>query len=213
MTETRSYNSPLRDEQAQATRAAILDALFALMGDADAPDDITTDAIARAAGVQRRTVHRHFPTRDDLFAAFWPWINARIGAASAPATLADILDGPTRAFPRFDAHEPVIRAALHSRTGRAMRLSSVPARQEAFARLLGPVVAHLPPDRARMVTALAHLLFSASAWETLKDYGGLTGAQAGQAASWALGTILSAIAPGDETADPSPPLTETRDER
>lgn len=201
MSETRSYHSPLRDEQAQATRAAILDALFVLMDSAEAPDEITTEAIARQAGVQRRTVHRHFPTRDDLFAAFWPWINARIGANPAPASREDVLRGPEEAFPRFDAHEAVMRAALHTRTGREVRLQSVAERRRHFAESLSSVTAPLADEQARMVGALAHLLFSASAWEVMKDYGGLTGAQAGRAASWALDLVLSAAASGNLPAD------------
>ncbi len=84
MQDRRSYRSPLRDEQAQATRERVLDALYALMAEAGEAGDITTEAIATRAGVQRRTLFRHFPTRDALFAAFWPWINARLGAHPSP---------------------------------------------------------------------------------------------------------------------------------
>lgn len=197
----RSYHSPLRERQAEETRAAILDALYVLMDAADAPDDITTEAIAQQAGVQRRTVHRHFPTRDDLFAAFWPHINARIGAAHTPDGMRDIVDGPREAFPRFDRHEAAMRAAIHSRTGRDMRMGTVPERRARFARALAPATASLTASQAEMVEALAHLLFSASAWEVLKDYGGLTGARSGEAASWALEVILSAVTSGHLPAD------------
>jgi 8-oxo-dGTP pyrophosphatase MutT (NUDIX family) len=112
MSEVRAYNSPLREEKARSTREAIFVALFALMGSAGAPDEITTEAIAQKAGVQRRTLFRHFATKDDLLAAFWPWLNARIGVSSAPETLQGIIDGPRRTFHQFDAHEAAIRAAL-----------------------------------------------------------------------------------------------------
>jgi AcrR family transcriptional regulator len=209
----RSYNSPLREEQAQATREAILQALHDLMTRQDGPEDITTEAIAQAAGIQRRTVHRYFPTREDLLAAFWPWLNARIGASTAPETLADIVAGPLDTFPRFDAHEAAMRAAIHSRTGREMRLGTVATRRARFARALAPATAQLPAAQAEMVEALAHLLYSASAWEVMKDYGGLTGAQAGRAATWALEVILSAVASGGAPADVASPDKETRDER
>lgn len=194
--ETRSYNSPLRDEKARETREAILGALYRLMNTTGVPDEISMDAIAGEAGVQRRTVFRHFPTKDDLLTAFWPWLNALIGASIAPRDVHDIVGGPLEAFPRFDAHEAAIRASLHSRTGRDMRAGMVAGRRLHFAAALASRLSTLSPAEARRVEALAHLLYSASAWEVLRDYGGLTGAQAGEAASWALETILSAVASG-----------------
>ena len=201
MPTARAYNSPLREERSRETRDAILVALFDLMKEAGAPDEIGMEAIAQRAGVQRRTIFRHFASKDELLVAFWPWLNQRIGASIAPASPRDIADGPRQAFPLFDAHEQVMRAALHSRTGREMRMGMVATRRKNFAAALGPALASLPPDQARKVGALAHLLYSASAWEVLKDYGGLDGAQAGETASWALELILSAIGPRETPAD------------
>lgn len=198
---TRVYNSPLREQKARATREAILEALYGLMDDAAAPDDIGMDDIARRAGIERRTVFRHFATKEDLYAAFWPWVNARIGVSPTPRSAADIVDGPRHAFSRFEAHEGAMRAALHSRTGREMRAGVVEDRRILFADALAPVCAGLASEDVAKVEALAHLLYSASAWEVLKDYGGLSGAQAGEAASWALEVILSAVTKGEFRAD------------
>ncbi|MEP9396427.1 TetR family transcriptional regulator [Mesorhizobium sp. KR2-14] len=199
MSDTRSYNSPLREGKARETREAILNALYRLMSASCMPDEISMEAIATEAGVQRRTVFRHFPTKDDLLTAFWPWLNELMGASISPEDVRDIVKGPQEAFPRFDAHEAAIRASLHSRTGRDMRAGMVASRRLRFAGALAPVLSELSPAEARRVEALAHLLYSASAWEVLKDYGGLTGAQAGEAASWALDTILSAVGSGSLT--------------
>ncbi|MBE9640665.1 TetR family transcriptional regulator [Salipiger mangrovisoli] len=212
MTATRTYNSPLRDEKARATREAILQALYDLMKDAEDSSEIGMDAIAGRAGVQKRTVFRHFSTKEELFAAFWPWLNARIGASVSPRAPRDVLDGPRHAFPLFDDHEAAMRAALHTRTGREMRMGTVEARRIHFANALAPVCVSLAPEESRKVTALAHLLYSASAWEVLKDYGGLSGAQAGEAASWALEVILSAVTKGDVRADIASQRKDERDE-
>ncbi|WEJ12169.1 TetR/AcrR family transcriptional regulator [Sinorhizobium prairiense] len=198
---TRAYNSPLREERARETHDAILAALLSLMQSSALPDDISMEAIAAEAGVQRRTIFRHFASKDDLLFEFWPWFNARIGVSIKPETLRDIVSGPPRAFPLFDEHEAAMRAALHSRTGRRMRLGTVSARRKYFSGALAPVLSALPPERARKVEALAHLLYSASAWEVLKDYGGLDGTQAGETASWALELILSAVGSGESPAD------------
>ncbi|MDX8518997.1 TetR/AcrR family transcriptional regulator [Mesorhizobium dulcispinae] len=201
MSQVRTYNSPMREEKARETHEAILCALFELMDSATAADEISMEAIAQKAGVQRRTVFRHFATKDDLLTAFWPWLNARIGASTTPETPKDIIDGPRRAFPRFDMHDAAIRSSLHSRTGREMRMGTVAGRRANFRRALAPAISSLQPADAEKVEALAHLLFSASAWEVLKDYGGLTGAQAGETASWALEVILSAVTPGHSPAE------------
>ena len=201
MSTVRAYNSPLREEKSRETREAILLALFALMQSSAAPDEIGTEAIAQKAGVQRRTLFRHFASKDELLAAFWPWLNDRIGASIKPEKPQDIIDGPRQAFPLFDAHEAAIRAALHSRTGREMRMGTVRTRRQNFSRALAPALASLSATKAKRVEALAHLLYSASAWEVLKDYGDLDGAQAGETASWALKLILSAIGTSETPAD------------
>lgn len=196
----RTYKSPLREEKAKATRESILEALYELM-DGPAPDEIGMEAIAECAGVQRRTIFRHFATKEDLYAAFWPWLNARIGASPNPRTPFDIVDGPRTAFRKFDKHEAAMRAALHTRTGREMRSGTIEGRRIKFANALAPICAGLPPEEVRKAEALAHLLYSASAWEVLKDYGGLSGAQAGETATWALEVILSAVTKGEFPAD------------
>jgi AcrR family transcriptional regulator len=198
---TRTYNSPVRAAQFRDTREAILSALFSLMGSAANPDDIGMDAIAAQAGLQRRTIFRHFESKEELLRAFWPWLNARIGASVNPVTVEDIAGGPRKAFPLFDVHEAAIRGAIHSHTGRQMRAGTIVERRRDFSAALAPALETLPNPERQKIEALAHLLYSASAWEALKDYSGLDGTQAGEAASWALELILSAISLGETAAD------------
>lgn len=94
-----------------------------------------------------------------------------------------------------------MRAALHSRTGWEMRAGTIADRRRDFSAALAPALDKLSRSECQKIEALAHLLYSASAWEVLKDYGGLDGTQAGEAASWALELILSAITSSETAAD------------
>jgi AcrR family transcriptional regulator len=154
--------------------------------------------------VQKRTVFRHFETREALFDAFWIWFNKRLALVLAPDTAAALIAAPREAFARFDEAEGVVRASLQSASGRAMRNRGVTARRQAFATALASALAGLPEDERRRVTALAHLLYSAPAWEVMKDFGGLSGREAGEAASWALELILSAVSRSESVADDIP---------
>ena len=58
-----SYRSPLRASQTAATRERIVEACVALM---HRGADLTYASVAAEAGVQERTVYRHFPKKQDL---------------------------------------------------------------------------------------------------------------------------------------------------
>lgn len=175
-----------------STRGRILQA-FADILEETGDEDVVFDQIAQAAGVERRTVFRHFPNRDALLQAFWQWIGTRIGPHILPGSLDELLDMPPRIYAGFDAHEPLIRASLHSPSGRAMRLQALPERRRRFAEILREGLPSLPEAARRDVEALSHLLVSASAWETLKDYAGLSGPEAGETVSRALKRMIARL--------------------
>lgn len=165
--------------QADATRDRILQAVADVL-DASGGEDALIDEIAKAAGVERRTVFRQFPNKTELLRAFWVWIGARIGPQILPSTLDDLIAMPPPIFDGFDAHENVIRASLHSPSGRAMRLETIPARRQSFAHIVETGLADLAPTQRHEFLTLTHLMVSAAAWETMKDFTGLTGLQAGK---------------------------------
>lgn len=213
-TKRRSYSSPLRAAQAQETRERILAGVAAWM-QGDAPGEFTLDAVARKAGVERRTVFRHFDTKEALLEAFWGWINHRIAPKTLPASLEELVAAPRATFARFDEHEGVVRASLRSPAGRAMRMAAVPARQQAFRAALREATSGASPIDRRRLEAIAHALYSAAAWETMRDYAGVTGPQAGDAASWALGVLVETIRRAGNAEAPrtiSPPSTSKKGE-
>jgi AcrR family transcriptional regulator len=64
----RKYELKKRAEDVAATRRRITEAAVALHGTLG-PSRTTMSAVAEEAGVERRTLYRHFPTEADLFAA------------------------------------------------------------------------------------------------------------------------------------------------
>jgi AcrR family transcriptional regulator len=64
----RKYELKKRAEQMGETRMRITDAAIELHGSVG-PSRTTMSAVAERAGVERRTLYRHFPTEADLFAA------------------------------------------------------------------------------------------------------------------------------------------------
>ena len=79
----RTYSSPLRAEQAEQTRARIVQAAVDLLAEGDAGDLAMPDVAARA-GVSVRTVYRSFATKDELLDAVIDWINAHIEGRAGP---------------------------------------------------------------------------------------------------------------------------------
>lgn len=185
------YESPLRAEQSEATRERILGAVEAIFR--EHPDSaLAFDEIASVSGVNRRTIFRHFPTKEALLEAFWKRTNASLGVQFWPENETDLVALPPGLFASLDRIEGIVRASHSSGAGRDMRLQANPERQRAFRLALAGVTAGLPASRARQVEAAVQLLFSATAWQTMKDYWGLTGHEAGEAVAWAIGALLEA---------------------
>jgi AcrR family transcriptional regulator len=91
---SRTYSSPLRENQAQRTRDLILDALTELLA-THRVDEVSTKQIAARAGVSQPTVYRHFPDRAALVHGLTDRIERMIAASGIPEpqTLEDWIEG------------------------------------------------------------------------------------------------------------------------
>jgi AcrR family transcriptional regulator len=77
---------PEPDPRVAATRSRVLSAVAALL-ESGGPSEVTHSSVARAAGVGRATVYRHWPRIDDLLADA---IETRLGV-TPPGTTGDAL--------------------------------------------------------------------------------------------------------------------------
>jgi AcrR family transcriptional regulator len=194
---SRNYESPLRAEQALATRERILQAVGEIF-ERDPEIAFSVDDLAREAGVNRRTVFRHFQDKDALLDAFWARANEKLGVRVWPENELDLAAIPPELFAALDRHEGIVRASNVSVAGREVRLRANDQRQAAFRKSLEAVSEQLSPERRKQLEALVHLLFSPAAWQTMRDHWGLTGREAGEASAWAIQALLTAARKGDD---------------
>ena len=186
-----TYHSPLREAQTAATAQRILEAVGTVLERGEEP---TFALVADAAGCQERTVYRHFPTKEDLAAAFWDWQYSFLGprdwSLDTEAQLLALID---RSFRTFDEHPELIKAMLHTRHGRAARLSENEQRRAMAERCVDNAVPGLDADRRRRAAAATQLLFYAAAWEVLRDYWDMDGEEAATTACLTLTAMLEGL--------------------
>jgi AcrR family transcriptional regulator len=189
----RSYTSPLRAEQAAATRDRIIAAAVELLAEEHGGDPAMPE-VAERAGVSVRTAYRHFATRDDLLDAVVAWIGEQITrAAGPPPTAAD--EYTERASELIHALydlEPLYRALFATPAGRASHRRGASARQDEIRLAFAGELAAMDPERARLFAALVQLVTSSTGVFFLKDYPGLSADEVARALVWATAALASA---------------------
>src|SRR5688572_9027022 len=192
---TAAYQSPLRAKQKEATRQRILDAAGRLMEDRGL-EEFSFASIAKEAGIKERTVYRHFPTRTTLIESLCEWFQERIHYGEFAHTEADLLAKPEQIFPGFEKNEQLARALWSSPQGRAFRLSNVEERKAGIKAAIADAVQGLPARQAKWIAAAIHALLSSATWQSMNDYWGLSGEEAGKASSMAMELILNGVRAG-----------------
>ncbi|CDO36597.1 putative transcriptional regulator protein, TetR family [Novosphingobium sp. KN65.2] len=181
--------TPIRQVHRDLTRERILEAAAELMAETMDIAVPTADIGARA-GVAARTVYRHFPSRELLDQAVWPRVVARMQMQGNPVSVADLVQMPRRIFPNLDQREGLVRAALHSEVARQTSQLTNPSRQAAMLACSYEALPDLDDGTRRRRAAVLLSICSAQGWEALKDLGGLSGEEAGLAASEAIAVLL-----------------------
>jgi AcrR family transcriptional regulator len=178
----------LPDARAALVRGRILEGMSAVLAQGDAP---TFANVARAAGVPERTLYRHFPTREALLSGMFDWANERLGFhGELPTSREEVSALVRRVFPGFDSLSPVIHELLVAPEGRTARLSNKGARQRAALAVVRDAAGALDRTAARHVAAVVQVLTTAAAWQALRDYWDMSGAEAAEASALAVELLL-----------------------
>jgi AcrR family transcriptional regulator len=191
----------LQEAKSAVVRERVLEGVAEVLGGGD---DLTFARVARAAGVPERTVYRHFPTREALLTAVFQWANRRIGFdGERPADGREAAETVRRVFRAFDDIAPVIRELLIAPEGQLARLSDNERRQQAALAVVDREAPGLDSTDRRRIAAVVQLLTAAASWQTLRDYWGMDGAEAGEAAALAVELVLDGARTRADAATPT----------
>jgi len=180
----RVYRSELRAEQAEETRARILDAAVRVIAGGLAY--VSIPAVAREAGVSVATVYRHFATKRDLLAAVYPHAvrQAGLNELVIPRSMDELLDGLPAYFVRTDSLGDLARVAMASPASEAVRALNMPDRLAMFRRIADSVVPKpSEADRDRIARLLV-ILTASSALRLWRDHLGLSVDEAAEDVDW-----------------------------
>jgi AcrR family transcriptional regulator len=190
---TRRYESTVRPQQAAATRERIVDAGCELLRSSSVRNwqALTIRAVAERAGVNERTVYRHFANERGLRDAVMTRLEAQAGIELDGLTLEGIADVTERIFGVVSAHPFGPSAQLDPTLDDAGR------RQRGA--LLGAVTERTPDwpvaDRA-IAAAMFDVLWGVATYERLVGAWQLDPDRAVGGITWVIGLIESAISAG-----------------
>lgn len=193
MSQVRPYESPLRAEQMEQTRARIFEAFAEALVDPTV-GEVTVPVVAKRARVSVRTVYRHFPTKEALYDAWGDWVdeNLHLMVHSYPETIEGLNEMVPGLFRTYDENEPLVRALL-SKQAQELRARTRRRRMRGPAKALGELTRGLDEDARKRALAVIYLLISAPAWQAMREQSNLDGDETGKAAAWAVRVLTEEL--------------------
>lgn len=189
---TRGYRSELRAQQAEDTRARILDAALRVIAGGLA--FVSVPGVAREAGVSVPTVYRHFATKHDLLAAVYPHAMRRAGLDEPviPRSMDELRQGLRPYFERTDSLGDLARAAMASPASDDVRRLNIPRRLAAFRRVADSIEPKPSKVNRDRIARLLVILTASSALRMWRDQLGSSVDEAADDVDWVLRAITSA---------------------
>lgn len=188
----RAYRSQLRAQQAEQTRARILDATVRVMAGGIA--SVSIPAVSREAGVSVPTIYRHFRTKHDLLAALYPHIAGRsgLGEFAAPHSMDELRDGVRAIFDRLDSVDDLARAAMASPAAEEARRISMPDRLALGRQLADTIVPKLAESDRNRIARLLVVLTTSSALRVWRDHLDSSVDEAADDVDWVIRAAIAA---------------------
>jgi AcrR family transcriptional regulator len=191
----REYRSELRAQQAEETRARILDATSRVMASGLAY--VSIPAIAREAGVSIPTIYRHFGTKRGLLSAVYPHAVRRAGLdkLQLPGSIDELRAGMRAYFDRLESFDDLARAAMASPASQEVRALNMPVRLALFRRIADSIVpTPSEVDRDRIARLLVVLTASSSV-RLWRDQLGASVDEAADDVDWVIDAVIASTKP------------------
>jgi AcrR family transcriptional regulator len=191
--ERRRYESPLRRAQAAETRDRIVAAGAELVHGSPRWDwrDLTVRAVAEQAGVNHRTVYRHFASERDLHDAIVRRLEEEAGEPLAGLDLESLPDVTARVFSYLSSF------ALRTRAGDNPTLVEVDERRrQALRDAVEPATAAWSETDREMAAAVLDVLWTVNSYDRLTAVWRLDADEASRAVAGVVQLIVEAIREG-----------------
>jgi AcrR family transcriptional regulator len=189
----RRYESPLRQAQAAETRDRIVAAGAQLVHSLPQWDwrDVTVRAVAERAGVNHRTVYRHFASERELHDAIVRRLEEEAGEPLTELDLDGLPDVTARVFSYLSSF------ALRSRTGGNPTLAEVDERRrQALRAAVEPATAEWTEADREMAAAVLDVLWTVNSYDRLTAVWKLDPDEASRATAGVVRLIVDAIREG-----------------
>lgn len=189
---SRTYQSPLREAQAALTRERILMAAKTYLEKHDI-ETLSLRQLAELAGVSAPTVYAHFPTVDDLVAAFFAWLRPRLGLQKPLPPLDDFAELPKALFPNYEAYGALLRNLMNKPSWDRQRSADAEQRHGRWIAAVAEALPDLAPEQRRRGAMLVSAFWAPTVWRWLMDTCDFTPKEAEQVAAWAIDALVTAL--------------------
>lgn len=194
MATARSYHSPLRQAQADRTRAHILRTMVDLLARGDSTD-FSIKQLADEAEVSERTIYRYFPDRNALLDGLGHHLTEIMGGApeASLTSIDQFTDVVVKVWAIFDDMPAVIRASFLLNPDPANRTDDQLLRSRRFIEIAARAFPDLTDDEQRKLGILMRTMASTYNWLVLREEFDMDGTEAGELVSWALSCVVDRV--------------------
>ena len=186
----RAYNSPVREQQAAETREKIIAAGSELVHSYMAWDwkNLNADAVAKQAGVGKRTVQRHFPTENVLRDAVLQRIVEESGIDLGKLQLSDYADTVANIL-RYLQSFTVTHIYPYDSTFKSLDAM----RRDVLLQIVATATPDWPEQKRIMAAAMLDIFWQPTLHERLTATWGLNVEDAVSALTWLIKAIETGI--------------------
>lgn len=166
---SRTYKSPLREAQAEATRERVVEAAIRLI--AKDPTTFTIPGVAKSAGVSQPTVYRLFPDKESLIDAAREAVRKRAGVDPSPSIgCEELIARQVHSIQRMSKEPPEVLGALGPLNSSRLSDAGVQERYAYIAHALKDELKGVPAATRRRVIHIINMLYSSAGATILWRY-------------------------------------------